>query len=165
MASGLFDDDVIWSIAGMSECQRYRYTLLRRLDRGDTKLVFIGLNPSTADAHHDDPTIRRCIGYARAWGMSSMWMLNLFAFRATDPADMRAAPDPIGPENDATIDCICQDATMIVAAWGVHGTYLGRDNVVRDRLKGRLHALRLTRGGHPAHPLYLPAELKPQPWM
>lgn len=130
------------------------------------RAMFIGLNPSTADEHQDDPTIRRCIGFAKTWGYDSLVMLNLFAWRATDPIDMLQAPDPVGPENDWHLMNAAADADVIIAAWGTHGAHLGRDHVVRHmRWVGhRLHVLRLTKDGHPAHPLYLPAKLQPVRW-
>jgi hypothetical protein len=135
----------------------YRYTLTRTWDSGPT-VAFIGLNPSTADETVDDPTIRRCIGFAKRWGYGTLVMLNLFAFRATDPRVMRAAGDPIGPENNAYIQAVAAEAGDVVAAWGVHGSYLGRDRAVRDLLFWRPSALGLTKDGHPRHPLYVRAD-------
>ena len=84
-----------------SPCRRYRYTLWRAWDMFNPGYVmFIGLNPSTADEVQDDPTIRRCIGYAKEWGYGAFCMTNIFAFRATDPRVMKAQADPVGPEND-----------------------------------------------------------------
>lgn len=148
--------------ASISTCGLYRYGLFRRWDDGEGVAVFIGLNPSTADAEKDDPTIRRCVAFAKAWGCSRLDMLNLFAFRATDPGVMKKADDPVGPLNDAYLE-MAKSARFVVAAWGVHGTHLGRDKVVRAMLPN-LSFLRLTKDGHPGHPLYLPASLTPQPW-
>lgn len=150
--------------AVFSPCRKYRYALWRKWDdRLDAKMVaFIGLNPSTADETQDDPTIRRCIGFAKAWGYGSLCMLNLFAFRATDPKEMLAADDPVGPDNDFTIQRMSLRVDC-VAAWGTHGTHRGRDKAVRGMVEN-LHYLRLTKDGHPAHPLYLPATLTPQKW-
>lgn len=149
--------------ATLSACRTYRYALWRRWGRGDYAM-FIGLNPSTADETNDDPTIRRCIGFARAWGYDALCMANLFAFRATQPADMKKAADPVGPENDQALLYLAAGAGIVVAAWGAHGTFKGRDQSVRRLLPG-LHYLRLTKDGHPGHPLYLPADLKPQRWL
>lgn len=153
--------------ARFSPCRRYRYSLWRNW-RGllpETKgyAMFVGLNPSTADETNDDPTIRRCIAFAQAWGYEGLCMTNLFAFRATAPADMIAADDPVGPENDQTLRDLAESAGVVVAAWGVHGTHGGRHNAVRAMLP-RLHYLRLTKDGHPGHPLYLPKSLVPVPW-
>ena len=126
--------------------------------------MFIGLNPSTANETADDPTIRRCIAFARSWGHGALCMANLFAYRATQPADLRAQDDPVGPENDAYLQKLAAEAGVVVAAWGVHGTHRGRHNVVRTMLP-TLHYLRLTKDGHPGHPLYLPASLRPAAWV
>jgi hypothetical protein len=126
--------------------------------------MFIGLNPSTADETVDDPTIRRCVAFAKAWGYGALCMANLFAFRATEPTDMKKAADPVGWENDAYLRRLAGEAGVVVAAWGTHGTYKGRDQSVRLLVPG-LHYLRLTINGHPGHPLYLPASLRPQPWV
>ena len=149
--------------AHLSTCRRYRYVLSRRWGDGPSAM-FIGLNPSTADETADDPTIRRCVAYAKAWGYGALCMTNLFAYRATQPTDMLAQDDPIGPENDAHLRRLATDAGVVVAAWGTHGAHLGRDAQVRTLLPN-LHYLRLTKDGHPGHPLYLAASLRPVAWM
>lgn len=154
--------EVMEKDAVFSPCRKYRYGLSRRWADGP-RAMFIGLNPSTADETTDDPTIRRCVGFARAWGYGAIVMTNLFAFRATQPDDMKREPDPIGPENDITLKLLQATAGIVVAAWGVHGTHLQRDRQVR-RMIQPLHCLRLTKGGHPGHPLYLPASLTPMEW-
>ena len=149
-----------------SPCRKYRYTLHRRVgfmfDSAGTG-AFVGLNPSTADEHIDDPTIRRCVAFARDWGYRDLLMLNLFAFRATKPKDMLAAADPIGPQNDETLRLVASEAQLVVAAWGAHGSHLEREAAVCKMLP-TMHALRLTKDGHPAHPLYLPKTLRPVLW-
>lgn len=149
----------------LSPCRTYRYVLWREFGGlvGNGYVMFIGLNPSTADEIEDDPTIRRCIAFAKAWGYGALCMTNLFAFRATQPADMKAATDPIGPGNDAYLVELAQKAGVVVAAWGTDGAYMGRDQEVRI-LVPRLHFLRKTKDGHPGHPLYLPGNLTPQPF-
>jgi hypothetical protein len=154
--------------ANFSPCRLYRYALWREwgAEPGSVDcgyVLFVGLNPSTADETNDDPTIRRCIAFARAWGFSGICMANLFAFRATDPADMLAAADPVGVENDDWLERLAESAGLVVAAWGVHGTYMGRDARVKERIPD-MHYLRLTKDGHPGHPLYLPKTLTPQPF-
>jgi hypothetical protein len=149
--------------ATLSPCRAYRYALWRQWGRGPYAM-FIGLNPSTADETNDDPTIRRCVTFAKAWGYEALCMANLFAFRATQPADMKKAPSPVGWENDLWLQRLAADAGVVVAAWGAHGTFQGRDQSVR-LLVPNLHYLRLTKDGHPGHPLYLPADLKPQLWV
>lgn len=148
--------------AGFSGCRTWRYWLSRRWGGGDA-LVVIGLNPSTADETEDDPTIRRCIGYGRAWGFGKLVMLNLFAYRATDPKEMKKAADPIGSFNDATLRSYARDAGMILAAWGAHGDFKGRGDIVRRMLSDRpLYCLGVTNAGQPKHPLYLRADLQPE---
>ena len=153
--------------ARMSQCRRYRYDFWRQwgdlIPGTNGYAMFVGLNPSTADETTDDPTIRRCIGFAKAWGFQGLCMTNLFAFRATAPADMMAADDPVGPDNDFVLHDIAKKAGVIVAAWGVHGVFERRDHAVRSMLP-QLHYIRLTKSGHPGHPLYLPMSLKPQQW-
>jgi|SRR5690349_11377452 len=141
---------------------RYRFTLWRALPGGLGRVLFIMLNPSTAGARQDDPTIRRCIGFARAWGFARMDVVNLFALRATHPADLRRARDPVGAGNDRAIAAAARRADLVVAAWGVHGALAARDRAVRALLADRpLHCLGVTRAGHPRHPLYLPAATRP----
>lgn len=147
-----------------SPCRTYRYTLWREFDVpvNDGYVMFIGLNPSTADEVNDDPTIRRCIEFAKSWGYSALCMTNLFAFRATKPVEMIAAADPVGPDNDTYLIDLARNAGVVVAAWGTHGTHLGRDVTVRT-LVPNLHCLKKTINGHPGHPLYLRADLVPVP--
>src|SRR4051812_26865304 len=106
--------------AVISACGRYRYLLTRQVGPGPRAATFIMLNPSTADATKDDPTIRRCIGFARQWGCGRLSVLNLFAFRATDPAAMKRADDPVGPENKDWFERILTDAGegRVVCGWG-----------------------------------------------
>lgn len=147
----------------LSPCRTYRYDLWRTWSDGEGYAMFVGLNPSTADEIEDDPTIRRCIAYAKAWGYAGLCMTNLFAFRATQPAEMMRASDPIGPLNDDVLRNRAQAAGVIVAAWGVHGTFGGRHQAIRTVLP-KLHYLRLTKDGYPGHPLYLPKSLVPVEW-
>jgi hypothetical protein len=143
--------------AVFSSCRTWRYELRRRWEDGPL-VAFIGLNPSTADETQDDPTIRRCIGFAKRWGYGGLIMANLFAFRATDPRDMRAAASAaVGPLNDAHLEAVYWASAMIVAAWGVGGSFRNRDGEV-SRLLGTMMALGFTKGGHPRHPLYVRAD-------
>lgn len=151
--------------AKFSPCRRYRYELWRTWDDSAPCAVFIGLNPSTADETQDDPTIRRCMRFARDWGFGRLCMLNLFAIRETDPKKMMLAEDPVGKLNDATLNRMTVGARMVVAAWGVHGEHMNRGNAVRRMLTGRLHHLGLTKAGHPKHPLYLKASTRPSLWI
>lgn len=157
----LFSADLV--PAEFSECRTWRYVLRRQWGEGDM-LGFILLNPSTADETQDDPTIRRCVGYAKAWGYAGLVLGNLFAFRATDPKDMKAASDPIGPDNDKALGKIVHETHgQIVCGWGGHGGFLGRSAVVRDFLMQAAApvALSLTASGEPGHPLYLKADAAP----
>ena len=150
--------------AEYSSCKRYRYTLTRAMnpeaidpDLGNARrtLAFIGLNPSTATATTDDPTVRRCIGYAAREGFGRFVMLNAFAYRATDPKDMKAQPDPVGPGNDDALVRVARDADRVVLAWGTHGTHLGRHDAVLSLLEGVCEpvCLGVTKAGLPKHPL------------
>lgn len=152
--------------AVFSACGQYRYALWRRwMSHAHDAVLFIGLNPSTADESADDPTIRRCIGYAKSWGYGAMYMANLFAWRATDPSEMKSVPLPIGPNNDAHLHRLINHVCALsVAAWGSHGTHKGRAAQVMMIYSQRLRYLRLTKSGQPAHPLYLPKTLTPCPF-
>lgn len=149
--------------AVFSDCHRYRYALWRRWDTRKPMVMFIGLNPSTADASVDDPTMRRCGGFARSWGYGGFYMTNLFAYKATRPQDLKAAAHPIGPDNDQWITALAAQAERVVLAWGVHGTLQGRDKAVLGLLD-EAWCIGLSKHGHPRHPLYLKADLQPQPF-
>lgn len=146
-----------------SPCRAYRYTLWREfdLDQRGGYAMFIGLNPSTADEVQDDPTIRRCIGFAKRWGYGALCMTNLFAYRAIDPLDMKRHPHPVGPENEQHLVRCAAEAGVVVAAWGTHGYFMARGREVSTMLDD-LHCLGVTKDGSPKHPLYLPknAELR-----
>ena len=121
------------------------------------------LNPSTADEVKLDPSCTRARLYAERWGYGGLIVTNLFGWRATDPEEMKAVPDPVGPGNDRAILAAARAAAIVVCAWGNHGAHLDRAGKVK-RLLGRtaLHALRTNGSGEPAHPLYLPASLRPR---
>jgi len=144
----------------------FRYTLTRTWDPDGPVVNFLMLNPSTADAFALDPTNRRCVGFAQAWEFGAMVTTNIFAFRSTDPLGLRSVPDPIGDHNDATILDAARSADLVVVAWGNHGAFLDRGVQVAGILQAEglsPHHLRLTSAGHPAHPLYLPGDLRPIP--
>lgn len=113
------------------------------------------LNPSTADAHQDDPTIKRCIGFAQLWGYGSLAVANLFAFRTAFPQALKRCTEPIGPENDIWLMALASEADTLVAAWGNHGQLLSRSRQIKALLP-RLMCLGLTKSGEPKHPLYVP---------
>ncbi len=137
----------------------YRYTLTREVDAfaSKTMVAFGLLNPSTADEYNNDPTVRRLLRFARRWGYGSIALFNLFAFRATDPRQLRRVADPIGPENDSYIRTLASACDLIVVGWGNHGSYLGRGGEVLRLLEGKqVYCFGKTRSGQPKHPLYLP---------
>lgn len=149
------------STATFSPCRTYRYSLWRRWGAPEQGYaMFIGLNPSTADEVEDDPTVRRCIQFAKDWGYGALYMTNLFAFRATDPAVMKADSEPIGPDTDAVLAELAKNAGVVVAAWGNHGSHSARDQQVIALLPN-LHCLKVTKAGQPSHPLYLRKSLTP----
>jgi hypothetical protein len=151
--------------AEVSSCGRYRYWLRRTWASGGNGRVvcFVMLNPSTADAAVDDPTIRRCMGFARAWGYSVLTVLNLFALRATDPAELRTAVDPVGPFGNVHLGA-GKLADLVIAAWGANVPF-GRDRTAVRLLTGKpLFCLGTTKAGHPRHPLYVRADQLPIPF-
>ena len=150
--------------AEISKCGCYRYALWRVWSEDVSCAMFVGLNPSIADAEDDDPTLRRCVSYARSWGYGGVCIGNLFAYRATDPNELYEVLDPVGPENDKWLEQLAQAAGITVAAWGNKGQYMKRDRQAMLRL-GDLHCLGVTKQGHPKHPLYLRKDLKPIPWI
>ncbi len=155
------------SVAVYSDCERYRYSLTRVWDADGRRALFIMLNPSTATEVQNDPTVERCERRARALGFGAFRVLNIFAWRATDPRDMRAAVDPVGPENDATIVASLDWADAVICAWGTHGAHLGRGPEVTEMLRKarvRLLHLGLSKQGHPKHPLYIGYKVQPEVW-
>lgn len=163
--------------AVISPCGSYRYTLTRLWNEDKPGVLFVMLNPSTADADRDDPTIRRCMGFAQAWKCGAITVVNLFAYRATTPAVLAScaetAPEiAVGPENNAAIRR-CVDAhsgprDYIVAAWGADANRpilrRRRDDVMQLLPRTDLMCLDITRGGAPRHPLYCRADLTPTPY-
>lgn len=151
--------------ATISECGKYRYTLTREWS-DKPACVFVMLNPSVADAETDDATIRRCIGYAKAWGYGSLTVVNLYAYRSTDPKKLLTTDDPVGPANDAHIRDVIKMVKRVVVAWGANADK-ARARVVLDMIRELYHealCLGKTQAGHPKHPLRLSATLKPVPY-
>jgi hypothetical protein len=163
--------------AALSDCGRYRYRLWRRWGAGPT-VLFVMLNPSTADADVDDPTIRRCIAFARSWGAGGLEVCNLYAWRATNPDELKAARGPVGEypwqphvrhhinRNDVEIQEAAAGAHRVVAAWGAWpGPIAWRPEYVLELLGPRpIEALKLTKHGAPWHPLYVRADAQPIPY-
>ena len=148
--------------AVFSDCRKYRYALWRMWIEHKPIAMIIGLNPSTAGHTRNDPTITRCISFARSWGYGGVCVTNLFGFRATSPTHLKAYHDPIGKENDAWVHEMAKEAIIKVAAWGNHGKFLNRSLDILPSLN-QLHCIKMNKSGEPAHPLYLKAELKPVP--
>lgn len=144
--------------ADISDDGLYRYWLSRRLSMGERSVVFVGLNPSTADARQDDPTIRRCVGFARAWGFDWLYMGNLHAWRSTDPKKLpKDSLESVGPRNQEALVWLTQRAELVVAAWGANKLNFYASTLAR-RIRALPHARCLGRNadGTPKHPLYLP---------
>jgi len=140
--------------AVFSRDRLYRYLLWRNWGRRGPLMLFIGLNPSTADEHSNDPTIRRCIGFARDHGARGMLVANLYAFRATKPVDLFTVRDPVGVRNNFWIRMAHARAEVTVACWGVHGACGDRARRVLATL-GEVCCLGVSQAGWPRHPLYL----------
>lgn len=152
--------------AVISGCEQYRYQLTRRWGPGPA-VVWIMLNPSTADATTDDRTISKCIGFTDRQGFSALIVVNLFAFRARHPTDMYAAIDPIGPENDTHIAAVAKAGAMTICAWGNNGGHQGRDKIVVKWLRENgvePYALTITNEGQPGHPVMLGYANLPRPF-
>ena len=153
--------------AVFSPCRQYRYVLRRRVGLDGGNILFIMLNPSTADEVEDDPTIRRCTGFARLWGYGVMEVANLFAWRATNPKELLVVDDPVGPDNDWYIASSAWWADKTVVAWGNRGVIKNRADIVTKILKrvkpDQVVRLGLTRAGQPRHPLYVPRTQVPKP--
>lgn len=155
--------------------RRWRYELIHHwndlLSGGyepDRVLPWIGLNPSTADESQLDPTLRRIAGFSKQFGYDGFAMLNLFAWRDTDPAEMMRAMDPVGRENDAVLDSWAKPGRRIVCCWGNHGGHLSRWRKVAERLKGlgaELVCLDTNKDGSPKHPLYVKSDAVLRPWV
>lgn len=149
--------------AVISDCGRYRYTLEREWMTGVGTCLFVMLNPSTADASEDDPTIRRCIGFAQRWGYRRLTVGNLFAYRATDPRALGNVGDPTGPDNYRWLGRLVAEADRVIAAWGATAGSAAKGGHV-DWLLADAHCLGTTKGGHPRHPLYVPGDFEPVPF-
>ena len=178
--------DYIAAGANVSACGTYRYSLYREWrgthdpknwewfdrDYGEPKsCVFVMLNPSTADGQTDDPTIRRCVGFAKAMNYERIDVLNLFAFRATNPKQLLTlnhSDNPVGVHNQRYFNEVIPHAGIVIAAWGAHGSHIGQDETVLGWIEERtnlpVQCLGITKEGHPRHPLYLPSTARPMPF-
>lgn len=157
--------DVMERGATISDCGQYRYLLGRGWDANRPRALFVMLNPSTADAEVDDATIRSCIRLCKSWSYGGFEVVNLFAWRATDPRALASAPDPIGPDNDAVIESAIVRNDFTICAWGAHKKAAERApdviRVIRDR-KTWAHCLGRTKAGFPKHPLYIKTGTTPE---
>lgn len=157
--------------ADISPCGRYRYSLWRRWDSAKPDVLWVMLNPSTADADADDQTIRKCVKFARRWGFGGIRVCNLYPWRATDPSDLPRGPEVFGEMpagHDRNAEALRQasaGAGLVVAAWGANvGPWSSQPTVVMAALLDAtvlVHALTVTKGGHPGHPLYVPDATRP----
>ena len=137
----------------------YRYRLTRTWDETLPRATWVLLNPSTADARNDDPTIRRCVGFSRRWGHGSIEVVNLFAYRSVSPRELLQADDPIGPDNPETLADVGQG--LLVAGWGAAHTPAKPIEALAGK---ELRCLGVTTAGHPRHPLYVPYETALRTW-
>lgn len=160
MQTRLIEDGRTSAGAVFSQDRKYRYRLWRIWDESKPVCAFIMLNPSTADEFVLDPTVRKCVAYAKKWGYGALEVGNIFALKSTSPALLYSEPDPVGPLNDANLMDISHSASLVVAAWGVHGEYRNRGAQVRTMIPD-MHCLSLTKGGQPGHPLYLKGDVEP----
>ncbi|OHT44449.1 DUF1643 domain-containing protein [Flavobacterium tructae] len=153
--------------AVVSKCEKFRYTLFRKWDDSKPLVMFIMLNPSTADAMYDDPTIRRCIGFAKSWGFGGLYVGNLFAYRATDPKNLLTCENIIGADNKYWLDKMASLCEYVVVAWGnstIMNKLTKKISANYRPLKGieNLHFIEYSNDGTPKHPLYLKGDLKPK---
>lgn len=154
-----------FSGAVIDKNEEYRYLLWRKWNENLPRITFIMLNPSTADEREDDPTLRRCIRFAMDWGYGSLEVVNLFAYRATDPKFLLSVSDPVGKSNNKYIKDAILRADKVLIAWGTKGSILNRDIEVLEIIKALnipLFTLELTRQGYPRHPLYVKSNKKPE---
>jgi hypothetical protein len=155
------------AVATFDPSRTYRFRLSRTWAPDAPVVTFVMLNPSTADAHRLDPTVRRCVGFARSRGFGGLEVVNLFAYRATDPSELFHCREPVGPGNDRAVLDAATGSGLVVAAWGNGGGHRGRGQEVAELLAGRgvaTCALGRTARGHPRHPLYVRADVRPVPW-
>lgn len=149
--------------AKLSDDGLYRYWLIRDWDATKPRVCFVMLNPSTADASEDDPTIRRCIGFAKSWGYGSLVVVNVCAFRATDPKNLLIMEDAVGPDNDNWIRSAVLNSDKVICAWGTFPHFTSQMKAVLKSIPMPYY-LKLSKDGRPCHPLYLRSTLTPIPF-
>jgi len=158
-------NEIMQKRAILDETRKYRYILTRKINQ-NPPILFIMLNPSTADEYQDDPTIRRIIEFTKSWGYGASIVMNIFAYRSSDPSELKKVTDPIGSKNDYYLKLVSNHVDKIIVAWGVNGNYLKRAEKVIDSLplKERVFCLETTKGGYPKHPLYVRGDIVPIPF-
>jgi hypothetical protein len=160
LSAAVYDSGAVLDRSGT-----YRYTLWRCWDASGPRAGFILLNPSAADATRDDPTLRRCMAFAHAWGFGGVQVVNLFAFRTPNPDHLRTAADPIGPENDRYVLEASRRCALLVAGWGMCATADQRAKDVLSLLaEQEIYCLGYTKSGSPRHPLYMRGNVCPLPF-
>ncbi|WP_071674343.1 DUF1643 domain-containing protein [Nioella nitratireducens] len=167
MITRVFQKGDAASDAVYSDCERYRYALTRVWDQAAPRLLVVMLNPSKATEVQNDPTVERCERRARVLGYGGFRVMNIFAWRETDPKLLRQAEQPVGPENNRLLTAGVAWADAVLAGWGVHGDHLGRGPEVEALLRNagaELLCLGLSKAGHPRHPLYIAYATAPQVW-
>lgn len=147
-----------------SKCRKYRYALWRRWDEKQKQLLFIGLNPSMANEFEDDPTIRRCIGFAHSWGYGGFCIANLYAFCHPYPKELFKAKDPVGPKNDFYLKQFIEENDQVALIWGNEANHSDRYKEVLKLIE-QPFCLHVNKSGQPAHPLYLKKHLKLIPFL
>lgn len=157
--------------ACFSEDGRYRYALWRRWKKSGPWVTFLMLNPSLATVDHSDPTVKRCEAFSRSWNCAGIEVVNVFALVSPHPTALHGRRNPVEHEpgrNDEHINRAADRSDLIIAAWGInvaHPTFAKRMVAIQALLKNRdIRALRITKDGHPSHPLYLPATRTPEPY-
>ena len=154
--------------AAFDPTRRYRYRLWRAWGSDRRRVLWVMLNPSTADESTNDRTIAKCVKFTRAFGWDGLEVCNLFAWRATDPKTLKPLGiNAIGPDNDAAILTAARAAVLVIAAWGTHGALLDRGSIITRSIQSagvQIYCLAVTKDGHPQHPLYLPDSTLPIPW-
>lgn len=156
------------STAKLSDCGAYRYSLTRQWDDARPSLGWVMLNPSKADAKKNDPTVRRCIGFAKRWHYGGIVVRNLYALRATDPRELAIHPDPVGPLNDDELALAAFAEPVTMLAWGARAPAIRAKHVSqllwhRSQIHGtRLAVLGWTKAGAPGHPLYVRIDQEPE---
>ena len=152
----------------LDDAREYRYTLERTWDRGKDRVLFVMLNPSTADENTDDRTIERCVDFAKSWSCGGLVVGNLFALRSTNPRGLAKHPDPVGPDNDGHLLRLGEECCLVVAAWGNSARRLPqfrvRQQFVKNLLRGRMQCLGENNDGTPKHPVRLLATTPLRPY-